>query len=625
MSGRRTDIFQPKKEPPDPPNFAEVFDSVDAQSHPTPSVSEQRETLPQQGSTTPPSPVTPTPTAVNPEKPVPTEAPASTSSDFAENTVRTSGEQKTEDKRQPTQDEPSPRRTQTPPSPPTEDTGPLCRLCGTRKNRSTRLCRYCDVPRYLEDAEAQDLYMLMSGKKLQVRKKPSQTRTKTSRGWSSKSPRRKSDDDYIRQMERDISEANLVALTIKVLAISLIGALIVLGLWNYERVVAFLEDATDRLFPGTVTVTAPPEEETPAVTRLQPYTLQFSEIRRGYCLNRLSEEDEEWIDLTRVDCDDLHELEVFYRGRGLSANPDEVGTEQVFEECDRGFEAFVGVAKEDSHFTYSANWSSWETDRNLVCLLHTEDFRKVRGSAEARSVEKEPSRLLPQVFVEESGPYELIRSQNTGQTFFFDPCRPVYWVVNPANEPPGARELLFSAFDEISKRTGLLFIYSGETDETYTWKRDARNDRYTDVDFPWRPVLVSYLYADEFAEVQRSFRNYDSARQAAGFAGARAVKERGTGSRLVSVTGEVTMEAGWSRYILEAGFPKELWWVFVHEIGHLVGLDHVSDPNHLMYEGNNGYRSEFGGGDLQGFALVGSSSCLPESRYPNQSDWVPSR
>ena len=380
MSGRRTDIFQPKQEPPHPPNAEEDIDGLEVESEPTASVSEQQETLPKEGSAIPPTPATPTPTAVNPEKPVPTEAPASTSSDSAENTSRTLGEQKTDDKRQPAQDEPSPRPTQTPPSPPMEDTGPLCRLCGTRKNRSTRLCRYCDVPRYLEDAEAQDLYMLMSGKKLQVRKKPSHTRTKTSRGWSSKSPRRKTADDYIRQMEREISEANLVALTIKVLAISLIGALLVLGLWNFQRIVEFLEDATERFASAGSNSSQESNEGASTSNSLAPYALAFDDLRPGYCVN-----DEIYVadllQIRRVDCDEPHQFEVFYRGWGLSEDPEITGYDRAFELCDAEFERYVGVPFAESELFYFANARNWGSDRTLVCILHIENYEKTKGTA----------------------------------------------------------------------------------------------------------------------------------------------------------------------------------------------------------------------------------------------------
>ena len=111
--------------------------------------------------------------------------------------------------------------------------------------------------------------------------------------------------------------------------------------------------------------------------------------------------------------------------------------------------------------------------------------------------------------------------------------------------------------------------------------------------------------------------------EVAGFAGPDTVYSSGTEQRIVSVSGTVTMDATWSQYIVDVGYPEELWWVLAHEIGHVVGLDHVDDPDHLMHGGNDGYRDVLGPGDIEGFAIAGSNPCLKESEYPRKSDWVP--
>ena len=239
-------------------------------------------------------------------------------------------------------------------------------------------------------------------------------------------------------------------------------------------------------------------------------------------------------------------------------------------------------------------------------------------------IEVAPPRLLPQVFPEESGPYEPLLELTSGEPTFFDPCRPIHWVVNPANEPPGARDLLVSAFDEIQTRTGLLFVFAGESDENYDWYRDPRNDLYPQINSDWKPVIVWYLPENEFTTALRDLGDEGyHIDEVAGFAGPDAVYSRGKEQRVVSVSGSVTMDATWSKYILDAGYPNDLWWVLTHEIGHVVGLDHVDDPDHLMHGGNNGYRDVLGPGDIEGLAIAGSNPCLRESEYPRKSDWVP--
>jgi len=239
--------------------------------------------------------------------------------------------------------------------------------------------------------------------------------------------------------------------------------------------------------------------------------------------------------------------------------------------------------------------------------------------------EKELDRLLPQVFPSESGPFEPLKEPVSGEPSYFDPCRAIYWVVNPENEPEGSREHLVSAFEEIQIRTGLLFVFAGETDEKYDWFRDPRNNQYPEIDSDWKPVIVWYLPEAEFESAQPTELAEDGydLDEIAGFAGPDIMYSRGEGQRLVSVSGAVTMNATWSQYILDAGFPAELWWVLAHEIGHVVGLDHVDDPDHLMHSKNNGYKETLGPGDIEGLAVAGSTPCLKESEYPGKADWVP--
>jgi predicted Zn-dependent protease len=50
--------------------------------------------------------------------------------------------------------------------------------------------------------------------------------------------------------------------------------------------------------------------------------------------------------------------------------------------------------------------------------------------------------------------------------------------------------------------------------------------------------------------------------------------------------------------------------VILHELGHLVGLDHVSDAEQLMFPTANHAR-DFSDGDLAGLVQLGQGACVP--------------
>ena len=48
--------------------------------------------------------------------------------------------------------------------------------------------------------------------------------------------------------------------------------------------------------------------------------------------------------------------------------------------------------------------------------------------------------------------------------------------------------------------------------------------------------------------------------------------------------------------------------IIMHELGHVVGLDHVDDPDQLMFPRTTG-RLDWGAGDRRGLAAMGAGLC----------------
>ena len=180
----------------------------------------------------------------------------------------------------------------------------------------------------------------------------------------------------------------------------------------------------------------------------------------------------------------------------------------------------------------------------------------------------------------------------------YDPCRPIHVVVNNRTAPPGADVLLAAALEAVRRATGLVFVVDGPTDEAPNPKRPPyQPDRYPK---RWAPVLVAWSDPVEAPTL---------AGAVAGSGGSMALS---VGDDRLYVTGGVTLDGPQLRTVLgERGGKAEVRAVLEHELGHLVGLDHVPDPTQLMNPDRVRGRVSFGAGDLTGLALLGQGSCFP--------------
>lgn len=231
-------------------------------------------------------------------------------------------------------------------------------------------------------------------------------------------------------------------------------------------------------------------------------------------------------------------------------------------------------------------------------------------------LQEEPKRFFPAVEASNKGSFATLDLDVEGQPPTWDPCRPIYWVVNPNNEPEGARRQLLSAVAEISSRTGLKFEYAGESDEAFDADRATANDRYDKVSSKWNPVLITYLDGAKWNAATEETQGLPG-EVVAGFAGPNAEASGGTTRRWVYVSGAVTLSSKAFRDVLQRGRPDYARAVMMHELGHLVGLDHVNRASELMYSDNVGM-TEFGPGDIRGLAAVGNGTCFKDSHYPKR-------
>lgn len=200
--------------------------------------------------------------------------------------------------------------------------------------------------------------------------------------------------------------------------------------------------------------------------------------------------------------------------------------------------------------------------------------------------------------------YAVWGRQADGSAVRWNPCEPIPWVLDARDAPDQAREVLSLAMARITAASGIEFTYLGATRERPSQERSLVVQT---ADGPrWAPVLVSWVPGDSI-DLPLS----DGER---GVSVPVAVRDDGP---RVFVTGQVLFNA--DKTLLPMFEDRHASWgaVVLHELGHLVGLDHVADPAQLMAPTPGFGEVTFGDGDRAGLQAVGAEQgCLevPEPR-----------
>jgi hypothetical protein len=220
------------------------------------------------------------------------------------------------------------------------------------------------------------------------------------------------------------------------------------------------------------------------------------------------------------------------------------------------------------------------------------------GPTPKRAASKIPLGTPPNVSAN-GEPYAFIGTQEgSAAPVAYDPCRPINVVINEAQGPANGTRLINAALAEMSAATGLQFIVEGTTDEPATQDRNPyQPDRYGD---RWAPVLIAWSNPTESPRLKGDIL---------GFGGSASVTSERHPS--VYVSGAVVLDAPDVFEFLD--HKKGEKWVhalLLHELAHVVGLDHVEDDSQIMNPRASEDVVALQAGDRAGLAELGRGACI---------------
>ena len=182
----------------------------------------------------------------------------------------------------------------------------------------------------------------------------------------------------------------------------------------------------------------------------------------------------------------------------------------------------------------------------------------------------------------------------------WDPCRPIHYVINNQNQLPNGMEMIQAAVNEISYYSGFKFVYDGPSRENFQENRKSYQpkiygNKWSPVLFTWStPVTHPGLSQDVLGEGGASVLNRSSDSQ-------------------IYVSGIVDLESGaLKEFMSTKKDDSKVKAVILHELGHVMGLDHTDGPWEIMYPEANLQVFKLGLGDISGLSILGSQPCHPE-------------
>ena len=205
------------------------------------------------------------------------------------------------------------------------------------------------------------------------------------------------------------------------------------------------------------------------------------------------------------------------------------------------------------------------------------------------------------------GAFAFLSRDDEGAPLRFDPCHAVRYTINPDGAPAGAVSDVHEAFRRTGAITGIEFRFAGFTGETHQriggdGRVSYQPGRYGDV---WAPILVSFVNESDEPVLTGNVLGYGGS-----------TSYWTSSSDPAYVTGEIVLDRDLS--LVQPGFGPGMTRgnLIQHELGHVIGLDHVEDRGELMFEAISERSPDgYSAGDRTGLAHLGAAAgCLDIAR-----------
>ena len=188
-----------------------------------------------------------------------------------------------------------------------------------------------------------------------------------------------------------------------------------------------------------------------------------------------------------------------------------------------------------------------------------------------------------------SGSFAFIDTTSSGDPVGWDHCRPIHYVVNPQEAPDDWAQIIRQAVDTVTRASHFEFQYDGTSVER------PFDSRRVDPHAP-PPVIIGWADSQEVPKLEGA---------TAGIGGSTPAQ---VGNRVQFVTGEVVLDSdAYNRMERTRDRASEVL-ILAHELGHVLGLDHVDDADELMYAEYRG-QTGFGPGDIEGMRQLYALPC----------------